>query len=70
MDPDLTVIESIYDALDTGRFTDALSQARAALEDLPEDDPVLRFLALSKVVFIIDAYKSSCAILIWYVKSL
>ena len=45
MDPDLAVIESIYDALDEGRLGDALLQARAALEDLPQDDPVLRFLA-------------------------
>ena len=45
MDSDLALIESIYDALDTGKFEDALRQARAALEDLPEDDPVLRFLA-------------------------
>lgn len=45
MDPELAVIESIYDALDAGRFEEALVQARTALVDLPEDDPVLRFLA-------------------------
>lgn len=45
MDPDLAIIESIYEALDEGRFEDALGQARETLEGLPADDPVLRFLA-------------------------
>lgn len=40
-------LERIYDALDAGRYEDALDLAAAAIEDLPdeEDDPVLRFLA-------------------------
>jgi len=44
-DSDLDVIESIYDALDEGRAERALELTREALEQVPGDDPVLRFLA-------------------------
>jgi predicted Zn-dependent protease with MMP-like domain len=38
-------VEAIYDALDDGRPADALQLAREALAGLPEEDPVLCFLA-------------------------
>jgi predicted Zn-dependent protease with MMP-like domain len=42
---ELAVIESIYDALDRFEPLEALALARGALAELPDDDPVLRFLA-------------------------
>ena len=44
-DSDLQLIESIYDALDSGQPVQALALARRMLAGLPDDDPVLRFLA-------------------------
>jgi len=44
-DPELEDIEEIYDALDTGNPEQALSLAKEKLTQLPDDDPVLRFLS-------------------------
>lgn len=44
-DDDLTAINAIYDALDEGRADEALVACRAAMSQLGDDDPVLRFLA-------------------------
>jgi predicted Zn-dependent protease with MMP-like domain len=44
-DRDFSEIESIYDELDAGRPERALALARELRHALPEDDPVLRFLA-------------------------
>jgi predicted Zn-dependent protease with MMP-like domain len=44
-DRELAVIEEIYAALDEGAPERAYELARGGLADLPDDDPVLRFLA-------------------------
>ena len=43
-DPELRDIEAIYDLLDAGDPEQALELARERLEQLPDDDPVLRSL--------------------------
>jgi predicted Zn-dependent protease with MMP-like domain len=44
-DRDTAALEAIWNALDEGRPAEALARAREVQRELPEDDPVLRFLA-------------------------
>lgn len=44
-DPELDVVEAIYDALDADDPERALQRARQALADSEDDDPVIHFLA-------------------------